>query len=363
MASSSNTMFASKKDQLYEKCAESPLDTIFYQRDFNDMHVAEDGHSLMVLIQQLLDAHLLQVMTWDGQQCYKIRSRDEAAKLKSMTPDERLIFAAIDNAQINGIWTRTLRAKTGVSQTIMTKCLKTLETKGLIKPISSVKYPSRKLYMLAQLTPAEDIVGGPWHQDGELDVDLIEAVSEIVVRYVESESWVEMKAPSKAVIARKKAEVLAAKAARPQPPNTVNSNDNIADIETEPPIFRPPLGPHGRPLIPHPPTFKHYPTCVSILNYIKRSGVINENVGLQEPDLQMLLDDLVFDGKLERMGATGYRSVRGAVARSDGMPEVEVGNGFSQAPCGRCPVFALCDEAGPVNARTCVYFREWLRGA
>ena len=44
------------------------------------MQVADDSASLMGLIQQLVDAHMLQVMTWEGQVCYKLRSRDEAVK-------------------------------------------------------------------------------------------------------------------------------------------------------------------------------------------------------------------------------------------------------------------------------------------
>ena len=70
----------SKKDQLYGRCAEAPLDTVFYQRDLANMQVADDSASLMGLIQELVDAHMLQVMTWEGQVCYKLRSRDEAVK-------------------------------------------------------------------------------------------------------------------------------------------------------------------------------------------------------------------------------------------------------------------------------------------
>jgi DNA-directed RNA polymerase III subunit RPC6 len=310
------------------------------------MQVADDSASLMGLIQELVDAHMLQVMTWEGQVCYKLRSRDEATKLKSMTPDERLIFSHIESSGTAGIWTKTIKAKTGVTQTIMTKCLKQLESKALIKAINNVKFPTRKMYMLAHLMPSEDVVGGPWHQDGELDVDLIEALSNIVVRFVERESWVEQKqkGPSKAAIAKKKA----------------YATSSTNDIEAEPPLFKPPLGPHKLPLIPHPSSHRHYPTCASILAYIRASGVVDTSVALQEPDLQVLLDNLVFDGKVERMGALGYRSVRGAVDR-EGVGEEGYGNGFSQAPCGRCPVFALCEEGGPVNAKSCVYFTEWLR--
>jgi len=36
------------------------------------------------------------------------------------------------------------------------------------------------------------------------------------------------------------------------------------------------------------------------------------------------------------------------------------GNGLTEVPCGRCPVFELCEEGGPVSPANCVYFDQWL---
>ena len=48
-----------------------------------------------------------------------------------------------------------------------------------------------------------------------------------------------------------------------------------------------------------------------------------------------------------------YRAIR---------PE-RVASGWSQAPCTACPSFDFCDDKGPVNAKDCAYFGEWLRSA
>jgi len=77
----------------------------------------------------------------------------------------------------------------------------------------------------------------------------------------------------------------------------------------------------------------------------------------------------VFDGRLERMGEDKYRSVRrsfedvynGRWQDLEQQREAGVGNGVSDAPCGRCPVFNLCEVGGPVNPENCVYFDEWLK--
>ena len=72
---------------------------------------------------------------------------------------------------------------------------------------------------------------------------------------------------------------------------------------------------------------------------------------LAEADIKSLLDVLVYDGKIERVvGGTAYKALR----------KVDTTNGFTESPCGRCPVFALCKEGGPVSASNCKYFEEWL---
>ena len=45
-----------------------------------------------------------------------------------------------------------------------------------------------------------------------------------------------------------------------------------------------------------------------------------------------------------------YRAIR---------PE-RAASGWSQVPCTACPTFDFCDDRGPVNAKDCVYFGEWL---
>ncbi len=44
----------------------------------------------------------------------------------------------------------------------MTRILKTLEGRGLVKNVKSVQHANRKVYMLAELEPASEITGGAW---------------------------------------------------------------------------------------------------------------------------------------------------------------------------------------------------------
>ena len=59
------------------------------------------------------------------------------------------------------------------------------------------------------------------------------------------------------------------------------------------------------------------------------------------------LDDKVF------RGAYVYRAVR----------QERVALGWSEAPCGSCPVFDFCKEGGPVGPSGCDYYGEWLKRA
>ena len=61
-----------------------------------------------------------------------------------------------------GIWTKDLRKRTGLSQPIVARAIKTLESKQLIKAVKSVNYANRKYYMLFNLEPSQQVTGGAW---------------------------------------------------------------------------------------------------------------------------------------------------------------------------------------------------------
>ena len=63
---------------------------------------------------------------------------------------------------LTGIWSRDIKRKTNLAQTAVTKILKTLESRNLVKPVKSVNDGKRKIYVLYDLEPAADITGGLW---------------------------------------------------------------------------------------------------------------------------------------------------------------------------------------------------------
>lgn len=204
--------------------------------------------------------------------------------------------------------------------------------------------------MLFNLAPSEDITGGSWHQEGEYDLSMIDTVSKFVFIFIQSKSWVEdPRKPNRADIKKKKEAVQLAKQ---QPSQVVPIEDCVPD----PPRFKPMLSNNGRPLIPRAPDFKGYPTYQDVLEFVNNGAFLMKT--LTEVDIILLLENMIYDGKLERMGIDGFRTARGASGPGEEYEPPE--NGFTDAPCGRCPVFNLCEEGGPVNAANCIYFEDWL---
>ncbi|KZT60041.1 RNA polymerase Rpc34, partial [Calocera cornea HHB12733] len=208
----------------------------------------------------------------------------------AMAGDEAIVYQHISLVGNEGIWTKTLKAKTNLHMTVMNRCLKALEQRQLVKAVKNVKYPTRKTYMLFGLKPSVELTGGPWFNDNELDVGFIEGLLQAVYTFIEKKV----------------------------------------------------LWPTSR-------TDK-YPSLSDIRRFIHTSGLTE--VKLEEEHVQSLLEVLVFDGKVESLPGAGgvYRALR----------RESYASGLTEVPCGLCEVFDFCAPKGPVNARDCTYYDEWL---
>ena len=78
MPEDSKTVPVNRLEQLYDKCAEQPEGTIFFQRELSNMQIAESLSHLTTLLQELVDRHLMKLMMFDNEPCWKLRSREEA---------------------------------------------------------------------------------------------------------------------------------------------------------------------------------------------------------------------------------------------------------------------------------------------
>lgn len=129
------------------------------------------------VLNTLLGSNEIEIFKCDGQLFYHSVSTEEASVFGSLNDDEKILYSCIRSSGNAGIWSRDLKTRASLHQAVLSKCLKSLESKKLIKPVKSAKNATRKLYMLYELEPASEISGGPWFTDFELDSEFIDGLA------------------------------------------------------------------------------------------------------------------------------------------------------------------------------------------
>ncbi|KAF2720847.1 RNA polymerase Rpc34 [Polychaeton citri CBS 116435] len=358
-------------------CDASPdgLSRLFTQNDLLQLYPPCNSSvkDLMPLIQHLFDRKYLRTLKAGGVLCWMLRPRDAALKLSALTREEGAVYELIEDAGTSGVWSKTIKAKSGLQQTAVTKAAGKLEGRGLIKQVKSVKGPGQRTYMLAHLVPGDDVTGGSFFDAGDLDESLIEELGNLIVFQVKHQSWAGAKIKRR-VKKRPREEdeegdgvgqggdqeqhYPGAKEDKADAP-AANGDDQYENITQ-----------HLQ--LAYQPGTHNYPTATSLHSFLLTSGAIREGKAatFSVEEVQSLLNILVWDGKLEKVGPAGYRTVRGVdykVGESSvdmgGYDDSEVGNGVTEGPCSSCPVAELCTgdlEKGVVSAAACAYFGPWL---
>ncbi|CAK9440035.1 uncharacterized protein LODBEIA_P41350 [Lodderomyces beijingensis] len=180
---------AEKAQMLITRMRELPSSKIFSQEECSHLVPTDSPHDLLQLLQDLLASNQVKLIKKGDELHFQAVSQDYARIISQMTPDEQMIYSHIASSNREGIWTKTLKAKTNLHQHIVTKCLKNLENQRFIKSIKSVKYPTRKIYMLYNLQPSLEVTGGAWFTDSELDTEFIDTVSMIIWRFIYSATF------------------------------------------------------------------------------------------------------------------------------------------------------------------------------
>ncbi|KAL8970738.1 MAG: hypothetical protein Q9197_003655 [Variospora fuerteventurae] len=358
------------KNALYARCATFPSETILSQDDLLELDIIPNKNLDLLLqcTKKLTQEGLFKLLSHENRAVWRVVKKEDAQKYRTLSADEALVYSLVESAGREGIWSRILRSKSGLHMTVMTRCLKTLEGKSYIKQIKTVKFPNRKTYMLAGLQPSEDVTGGPFYTDGVLDDEFVHQMAKWTERFIVGRSWYQ-RSPSDPNH-------------QPRTTKLSSTNHNVVvkqqlESKRNSALETPRRHSDGRiqrkELLPFPPGYTGYPTISEITKAINTSGL--SPVVMKEVEMKQLLDILIWDGRVEENRFTGgYKAVRQAaivvlngpnrVEGDDGGSATDAGadrwSALTEAPCGRCPILAFCEEGGPVNARTCEYFTEWL---
>ncbi|KAJ5389151.1 uncharacterized protein N7496_000219 [Penicillium cataractarum] len=333
--------------RLYDACLERfEADHLFYQQDLLALDVIPKGEIDLLLkcAQSLVDQKLFRLHQGaNNRLAWKIISRDDAEKLQNLSPDESLVYNVIHSSGRSGVWVRTIQSRTNLHKSILDRCVKSLESKNYIKSIHNVKYPTRKMYMLAGLAPSEDITGGAWFTDGVLDANFINSVAGYIEFKVSLRSWYEVPAADRGRGKR------------------IKTATGMAEVKSE----------SEKTYLPYPANYSGYPTVETITSEVNQSGITP--VRLPEERVIELLKMLCFDKKLVALNNGGnYKSLKKpdevkasqsrkpAAEESAGSPILGLGkNGMTESPCGSCPNIRLCSPGAAISPETCEYFDPW----
>jgi len=232
---------------------------------------------------------------------YKLKAPSKAASI-SGDQEEKLVYGIVEAAGNLGSWIRDIRGQSNLGQGQLTKVLKSLESKRLIKVVKTVNAVKKKVYMLYSLEPDPAVTGGAWYSEQDFDTEFVEIVNQQCYRYLEG--------------------------------RLEQGRQKAADSG--------------------PIAVRNASMCspAEVAKFIEDLRI--SKMSLKEKDIAAILDTIVADGKAERCesaeGCRLYRAVAPLVASA----------GLSRTPCGVCPVVARCGTMGSVTPATCTYFRDWL---
>jgi DNA-directed RNA polymerase III subunit RPC6 len=109
---------------------------------------------------------------------FKALSEEEQRQFEGLTQEQILVYQIIEESGNMGIWTRDIKRKSNLSQVTIGKIFKVLEQRKLIKAVLPISSKNRKHYLLFNVEPHKDLVGGPWYQDSELDSEFVNVLRE-----------------------------------------------------------------------------------------------------------------------------------------------------------------------------------------
>lgn len=282
-----------------------------------------------------------------------------------------------------------MKKKLNIQENTLKKVLKELESRRLIRQVTDVANISKKIWIKYNLKQSAKSTGGPFYTDSTLDEGFIEALMGLIMELARQKGSYLSSSSSKGAADRRRS-------ASPVLPKKgyVNGHTSEAAMRTRKRGadammkdehddssgstngISPAVPAAPAPAVQKPKrTTVRLPLPAGYIDYITVEEICDEanNIAKGQPleprDIQQLLDVLMWDGRIEqiRIGErVGYRAVRVAKQNPERVPldspefwERPV-NGLSTAPCGRCPVFELCEEGGPVWAGGCEYFDQWL---
>ena len=132
----------------------------------------------------LLQGRRLEVVKRGEELIYRALGEGVAQKFQGLNAEDLLVYQIVKAAHNVGIWTKDLKARSNLRQPQITKILKLLEARQIVKAVKSVQNRNRKVYMLYDLEPSREITGGAWYTEHEFDAEYIQCLQETCFQFI-----------------------------------------------------------------------------------------------------------------------------------------------------------------------------------
>jgi len=131
---------------------------------------------LVILLNGMLKANKIQVISGERSKLlYKIVEN-------KIADYEAMIMTRLAQSGSTGMWLREIKAKTNIPHNLILKLLKNMEMDRKIRSVKSIKN-NRKIYVLYGITPAEEVTGGIWFSNNDVDLAFVERLMEVIHNY------------------------------------------------------------------------------------------------------------------------------------------------------------------------------------
>lgn len=155
-----------------------------------------DTSTLFSLLRQIISNGKVRVVYGNDKepQRYKAVPPKLQEQFISLDDDYHRIYDLVDKAGNKGIWRRDLK-KTGgsMSEKQLSTVLNELESRFLIKSITSIHEKKLKLYLLYDMNPSEEITGGVWYLEGTFNTNFVEQLIKSSTDMVHSRDGISLK--------------------------------------------------------------------------------------------------------------------------------------------------------------------------
>lgn len=133
-------------------------------------------------LNELIKSNRVDILKKNGALIYKLKEVKQASH--EMDNDEAVIYNIIEAGGNTGVWVKDIRTKSNLAMQSLTKLLKNMENRKLIKAVKSVNQSKKKVYMLYDVEPATSITGGAWYQDSDFETEFVDVLNSQCLRYL-----------------------------------------------------------------------------------------------------------------------------------------------------------------------------------